>query len=166
MLYARLNTKLQEISTLSSLTEALISTRDMNTLLNEVADSIENVVKFEYCRIYISDPDTGRLSAQVIRGFNEDNDLFQEINIGIGEGLVGQVALSMQPMYVRSLENQSPVVRRYAEDLGVPSFYAQPIIARGRCIGVVVISDRFVDRSMTEGRIELLSMLSSQLCMK
>jgi len=162
MLYARLNTKLQEISTLSSLTEALISTRDMNTLLNEVADSIENVVKFEYCRIYISDPDTGRLSAQVIRGFNEDNDLFQEINIGIGEGLVGQVALSMQPMYVRSLENQSPVVRRYAEDLGVPSFYAQPIIARGRCIGVVVISDRFVDRSMTEGRIELLSTFAHQ----
>ena len=162
MLYARLNTKLQEISTLSSLTEALISTRDMDTLLDEVADSIANVVQFECCKIYITDPDTGRLSAQVVRGFDNDTTSQQELGIGIGEGVVGQVALSMQPMHVKSLSGQSQVVCRYAEQLNMPSFYAQPIIARARCIGVVVISDRSVMRSMTDSRIELLATFAHQ----
>jgi len=162
MLYARLNTKLQEISTLSSLTEALITTRDMNTLLDEVADSIANAVQFECCKIYITDPDTGRLSAQVVRGFENDASGQQEQNIGIGEGLVGHVALSMQPMHVKSLTDQPQVVCRYAEQLNMPSFYAQPIVARGRCIGVVVISDRNVMRSMTESRIELLATFAHQ----
>lgn len=156
-LHARLNKKLRELSTLSSLTESLISTRDIDTLLNEVADSIADVVHFDACRIYISDPETGRLSVRIVRGFETSDSTRVEDEISLGEGVIGQVAQSLTPILVRTLDNSSPAIRNVADSLGVQSFYIQPIVARGKCIGVVVVSDKLFNRSITESRIELLS---------
>jgi PAS domain S-box-containing protein len=156
-LYQRLTSKLQELSTLSALTETITSTLDIEQVLNQVADNIVGVVKFDRCRIYLCDLETGRFSAQIIRGFPGLDDTRMEGNIGQGEGLIGMVAQSQAPLLVDDVESTLPAARRYARALGLESFYAQPIVARGRCIGVVVVSTLSAEKTIPASQIELLS---------
>lgn len=156
-LYSRLSNKLHELSTLASLTESIISSLDLGRVLNQVADGIVDVVHFDLCRIYLSDPDTGRFSASIVRGFPADSVGANDANIGIGEDVVGLVAQSQQPMLIDNLETANSVVRRFAKSLGLKSFYAQPIVARERCIGVVVVSSTSAFRTFAPNRIEVLS---------
>ena len=156
-LYQKLTSKLQELATLSALTETITSTLDIEQVLNQVADNIVGVVKFERCRIYLCDLDTGRFSAEIVRGFPWQDDGRMEGNIGLGEGLIGMVAQSQAPLLVDDVQSTLPSARRYAQTFGLESFYAQPIVARGRCIGVVVVSNAASDKGIPASQIELLS---------
>ena len=156
-LYARLNLRLQELSALSSLTASIISSRDLDEVLNQVADGIVNVVHFDICRIYLADLDTGRFSARIVRGIEDWEASTKDTNINIGEGIIGQVAQFQQPLLVDDLQFANRVARSYAQSLGLHSFYAQPIVSRGRTIGVVVVSGSMAPRSLSSHRIDLLS---------
>ena len=73
-----------------------------------------------------------------------------------GEGVIGQVAQAQTPLLVGDLDEATPEQRGYARALGMESFYAQPIVARGRGIGVVVVSNNGPQRPIIEGT-EMLS---------
>jgi len=156
-LYEKLTSKLQELSTLSALTETITSTLDLEQVLNQVADNIVEVVKFERCRIYLCDLENGRFSAEIVRGFPWHDETKLEGNIGLGEGLIGMVAQSQAPLLVDDVSNTLPVARQYARTFNLESFYAQPVVARGRCIGVVVVSNSASEPGMPASQIELLS---------
>ncbi len=145
-LYAKLNHKLQELSTLAALTETISSTLDLDQVLNQVADNIVDVVHFDRCRIYLRDMDTGQFAPRIVRGFSAwsggdavlgrppDHDML------MGQAVVELVAQRQIPILVDNLENTLPALREYGHSLGMETFYAQPILARGRCIGVLVVS--------------------------
>ncbi|BDI32249.1 hypothetical protein CCAX7_43000 [Capsulimonas corticalis] len=156
-LYQKLNNKIQELSTLSDLTETITSTLDLDQVLNQVADNIVDVVKFDRCRIYLCDLDTGRFSARIVRGFDWNPDEKRDANIGLGEGVIGSIAQRQVPVLVDRPDLEPPHVRQYAHALSMTSFYAQPIVARGRCIGVVVVSHSDPTRWITADGIDLLS---------
>ncbi|MEO7719387.1 MAG: GAF domain-containing protein [Capsulimonas sp.] len=156
-LYKNLNNKIQELSTLSDLTETITSTLDLDQVLNQVADNIVDVVKFDRCRIYLCDVDTGRFSARIVRGFEWNPDEKRDANIGLGEGVIGSIAQRQVPVLVDRPDLEPPHVRQYAHTLNMTSFYAQPIVARGRCIGVVVVSHSDPARWITADGIGLLS---------
>ncbi len=155
-LYAKLSHKLQELSTLAALTETITSTLDLDQVLNQVADNIVDVVHFERCRIYLLDVETGRFSPRIVRGYHRPSaDLDAEV--GMGAGVIGLVAQRQMPLFVEDVAEALPMVREYAEALDMEAFYAQPIVARGRCIGVVVVSSAGPQRGIARTDIELLS---------
>ena len=156
-LYQKLNNKLQELSTLSALTETISSTLDLDQVLNQVADNIVDVVKFDRCRIYLSDIDTGRFGARIVRGFPWPVESQQDANIGLGEGVIGMVAQRQAPMLVEDPDEAPAPAQQYARSLDMRGFYAQPIILRGRCIGVVVVSHSDTAKPLAQSNIELLS---------
>ncbi|MGO8671022.1 MAG: GAF domain-containing protein [Capsulimonadaceae bacterium] len=173
-LYHQLNNRLQELSTISALTETISSTLDLDQVLNQVADSIVEVLQFDLCRIYLSDIDTGRYSARIVRGFPPargqaggekhgqalspgSSAPIHDANIGLGEGLVGLVALQQTPLLVNNLDTAAPVARQYAQYLGLTRFHAQPIVLRGRCIGVVVVSHSDLQTPFVQSNVDLLS---------
>ncbi|MBV9851712.1 MAG: GAF domain-containing protein [Armatimonadetes bacterium] len=160
-LYAKLSHKIQELSTLSALTEMVSSTLDLDEVLGEVADAIVDVVHFDRCRIYLADLETERFSAHTTRGFPRKAMAAPERSFAPGEGLIGQVAQARVPLLVASLEAATPEQRDYARALGLESFYAQPIIARGRCIGVIVVSNKGSHRCLLDG-VTLLSTFVNQ----
>ncbi len=156
-LYARLNHKLQELSTLAALTETITSTLDLDQVLNQVADNIVDVVHFDRCRIYLLDMETGRFSPRIVRGFRRASSDDPDAEVGIGEGVVGMVAQRQSPLLVEHVAQARPGEREYGLALEMEAFYAQPIVARGRCIGVIVVSNTGPQRPIARGDIELLS---------
>jgi len=155
-LYARLNHKLQELSTLAALTETITSTLDLDQVLNQVADNIVDVVHFDRCRIYLLDMETGRFSPRIVRGFRRAAPGDPDAEVGMGEGVIGMVAQRQTPLLVE-VASARPGEREYGQALEMEAFYAQPIVARGRCIGVIVVSNTGPQRPIARADIELLS---------
>jgi len=160
-LYARLNHKLQELATLAALTETITSTLDLDQVLNQVADNIVDVVHFDRCRIYLLDVETGRFSPRIVRGYHRPPSakglVDVEVQVGMGVGVIGMIAQRQMPLFVEDISEALPMIREYAEALDMEAFYAQPIVARGRCIGVVVVSTTGPQRGIVRADIELLS---------
>ncbi len=155
-LYAKLNHKLQELSTLAALTETITSTLDLDQVLNQVADNIVDVVHFDRCRIYLLDMETGRFAPRIVRGFGP-SDAEQGDGFAPGAGVIGTIAARRMPILVEDTADALPGLREYGKALEMDSFYAQPIIARGRCIGVIVVSNTGPQRTIARSDIELLS---------
>ena len=156
-LYAKLNHKYQELSTLAALTETITSTLNLDQVLNQVADNIVEVVHFDRCRIYLLDQETSRFSPHIVRGFRRPSPDDADLNVGMGAGVIGLVAQRQMPILVEDIAQTLPILREYALSLEMDAFYAQPIIARGRCIGVVVVSNTGPQRPIARTDIELLS---------
>ncbi len=171
-LYARLNHKLQELSTLAALTETISSTLDLDQVLNQVADNIVDVVHFDRCRIYLADMESGKFAPRIVRGFpwlpgpatpeGYKPEGIKEEEFEMGEGVIGQVAQRQVPILVEDIRATLPSLRAYGESLGIDSYYAQPIVARGRCIGVLVVSNTGPHRPITAGSTDLLSTFVGQ----
>ncbi len=156
-LYAKLNHKLQELSTLAALTETITSTLDLDQVLNQVADNIVDVVHFDRCRIYLLDTETGRFSPRIVRGFRRPAPDDPDAEVGMGTGFIGLVAQRQTPILVEDLQQTLALARDYGRALDMEAFYAQPIVARGRCIGVVVVSNTGPQRPIVRADIDLLS---------
>ncbi len=156
-LYAKLSHKLQELSTLAALTETITSTLDLDQVLNQVADNIVDVVHFERCRIYLLDVETGRFSPRIVRGYHRASLTDLDAEVGMGTGVIGMVAQRQMPLFVEDVQDALPMIRDYALALDMEAFYAQPIVARGRCIGVIVVSAAGPQRGIVRTDIELLS---------
>lgn len=156
-LYARLNHKLQELSTLAALTETVSSSLDLDQVLNQVADNLIDVVHFDRCRIYLKDVDTDKFSPRIVRGFSWRTGELRHETLPLEESVVEMVAKRQTPIPVDDIADTSPALRAYGEALGMETFYAQPIVARGRCIGVLVVSNTGPHRPISRESIELLS---------
>ena len=156
-LYARLSHKLQELSTLAALTETITSTLDLEQVLNQVADNIVDVVHFDRCRIYLLDMETGQFSPRIVRGFRRSAPEDPDGAVRAGEGVIGMVAQRQMPLHVDDINQTLPLLRDYGLALEMDAFYAQPIVARGRCIGVVVVSNTGPQRPIAAPDIDLLS---------
>lgn len=156
-LYAKLSHKLQQLSTLAALTETITSTLDLDQVLNQVADNIVDVVHFERCRIYLLDVETGRFSPRIVRGYHRATLSDLDAEVSMGAGVIGMVAQRQMPLFIEDIKDALPMIRDYAAALDMEAFYAQPIVARGRCIGVVVVSAAGPQRSFVRTDIELLS---------
>ena len=156
-LYAKLNHKLQELSTLAALTETITSTLDLDQVLNQVADNIVDVVHFDRCRIYLLDVETGLFSPRIVRGHHRTPLTDLDSQVGMGVGVIGMVAQRQMPLFVEDITEALPMIRDFAAALDMEAFYAQPIVARGRCIGVIVVSNSGPQRGIVRTDIELLS---------
>lgn len=154
-LYGSLTRRVAEISTISDLLKAINSTLDLDGVLNQVADSIVEVVGFERCCVYLSDPRTGDLIAGVSRGFGEGELV---AHIRSGEGVVGLAAEEHIPIFARA-GGGHPSGSGSAADT---SNLATPIVVRDECIGVVLVDNSVTGRTMLPGEVELLSTFVSQ----
>ena len=156
-LYAKLNHKLQELSTLAALTETITSTLDLDQVLNQVADNIVDTVHFDRCRIYLLDVETGRFSPRIVRGHHRQPLTDVDTQASMGVGVIGMIAQRQMPLFIEDSAEALPMIKAYAQALDMEAFYAQPIVARGRCIGVVVVSNAGPQRGIARADIELLS---------
>lgn len=156
-LIVKLNLKIRELSTLAALTETVSSSLDLDHVLNQVADNLIDVVHFDRCRIYIKDMETDRFSPRIVRGFPWREGGGQRASLPVEEVVIEMVARRQTPIPVEDIASAPGTLRAYGEALGMDAFYAQPIVARGRCIGVLVVSNDGPHRPIARASIALLS---------
>jgi len=146
-LYTSLTRRIAEMSTISSLLQAINSTLDLGNVLSQIADSIVKVVGFDRCCVYLLDPRAGEFMAGVRRGYAA-GELPERV--APGQGVIGLAAKELIPIFERDSSGKEG------------AFLATPIVVRDQCIGVVVVDNTTTGRPVQQPDVELLSMFVSQ----
>lgn len=153
-LHASLNQKVQEMSTISDVLRAINSTLDLEHVLNQIAESITDVVGFDRCCVYLHDARANEFVAGARRNYS-DGDRIKD-RVRFDEGIIGLAAKEQIPIF----SHGSPVEPDDIENPG--EFLVAPIVVRESCIGVVVVDNSINNRPIEPRHVDLLATFVSQ----
>lgn len=120
-----------DLTYLAHLADALNTTLDLQTLLNRTAELVRAVINYRIFAILLLNDRTHELRMRFQIGHTPE---VERMRIPIGKGVVGQVALTRQPMLLNDVR-QAPAYIEGNPD--VRSELAVPLIAKNRLIGVM-----------------------------
>lgn len=153
-LHTGLAQKIHEMSTISDVLRAINSTLDLDDVLNEIAQSITQVVGFDRCCVYLLDSRTDEFVAGARRGYESSNRIRERVRFD--EGVIGLAAKERIPIFSQG----SPIEYEGAQCTG--EFLVAPIVVRDSCIGVVVVDNCLLNRRIESQHVELLATFVSQ----
>ena len=145
-----------DVAYLMRLTDALNTTLDLQTLLSRTSELVRAVIPYRIFAIFLLNERTHELRMRFQIGHTPQ---VERTRIPVGKGVVGQVALTRQPMLLNDVSTAEYYINANPE---VRSELAVPLIAKNRLIGVMDIEseqpDFFRDRApdvltMTASRI-------------
>ncbi len=151
-LYTSLTRRIAEMSTISDLLRVINSTLDLNDVLDQISNSIIEVVDFDRCCIYLHDPRSNEYVAWIVRGF-EEGELPERVQMG--DGTIGLAAKEQISVFEQA-SDPGRTEQQYA------AFLATPIVVRDSCIGVVAVDKVRTGRPIQQPEVELLSTFVSQ----
>ncbi|MCH2198601.1 MAG: ATP-binding protein [Flavobacteriales bacterium] len=115
---------------------SIFQQNSVDDILWDIAENCVHRLGFVDCVLYIVDEQCGMLVQKAAFG-NKRQDyrkVFQPIEIPIGKGIVGSVALTGKPELVQDVSQDK---RYIVDDLARASELAVPIISEGKVIGVI-----------------------------
>lgn len=120
-----------DVAYLMQLADALNTTLDLQTLLNRTAGLVRAVINYRIFAILLLNDRTHELRMRFQIGHTPE---VERTRIAIGKGIIGQVALTRQPLLLNDVATSEDYIPAYP---GVRSELAVPLIAKNRLIGVM-----------------------------
>lgn len=150
-----------EVEVLRKLGQAIGSSRDIEHMLNVVADIAIQVTGTETCYIYLLDDSDQELVLRAARGGPSDN-IVGKWRLKIGEGITGWVAQTRQFV---SIGKEAFRDERYkvldAEDT-FQSMLSVPLVAEDQLVGVINIHTK-PSHEYTESQRQLIDLIAEQV---
>ena len=128
-----------DLTYLVNLADALNTTLDLQTLLNRTAELVRTVINYRIFAIFLLNDRTHDLRMRFQIGHTPQTE---RTRVPIGKGVVGQVALTRQPIL---LNDVSAYEHYIAANPDVRSELTVPLIAKNRLIGVMDLESEFAD---------------------
>ncbi len=144
-----------EHATLVEAVRTIVSTLDLETVLERLLYLSNKVLGFRYCTILLIAED-GR-TLEVATRYGYPSSIVQRVELAVGLGLSGKVAETGEPLIVADVSKE----KRYLEGLkGARSELVVPLVFRGRVIGVFDVQSPELDAFTTDDR-DFLSSLAA-----
>jgi phosphoserine phosphatase RsbU/P len=120
-----------DVAYMMKLTDALNTTLDLQTLLNRTSELVRAVIHYRIFAIFLVNDRAHDLRMRFQIGHTPE---IERTRIPIGKGVVGQVALTRQPILLNDMASDEHYISANPE---VRSELAVPLIAKNRLIGVM-----------------------------
>jgi signal transduction histidine kinase/CheY-like chemotaxis protein len=151
-----------KFAALLAVSEAMIHTLDLETILGTIARQVRRVFQVDECTVFLYDPDEQVLKPAAC-DVEDYRDEVMAVRLRLGEGITGSVALSGKPEIVNSASDDP----RAVQVPGTPTDDAStlmcvPLHSRGRVIGVITLV-RLDDRLFTPDDLKLATLFAG-LC--
>lgn len=156
MLYENLVSRVREVSTLYDVSRGLVSSLDMDRMLEDVLNTLKESAGYINCALLLLDPATNDLFVRAAVGYMGDVKMTR-IQVG-REGITGWVAEYKQPLVVPDVAQDS---RYLQKDSLTRSEVAVPMMVGDRLIGVVDAQSDQVD-AFGERDLRILSAVAAQ----
>jgi HD-GYP domain-containing protein (c-di-GMP phosphodiesterase class II) len=155
----------EEIRRLEALTSAsgvVNSTLDLKVLLKLLMELAAKTLHAEASSILMVDEHSGDLVFEVAVG--EKSDQVKEIRVPKGAGIAGAVAESGKPLLIPDASKDERFFRKADEKTSfvTRNVIAVPLVARGKCIGVMEVLNRLGGGTFSHDDMELLQALGHQ----
>jgi sigma-B regulation protein RsbU (phosphoserine phosphatase) len=145
-----------DVAYLVQLAEALNTTLDLETLLRRTAELVRAVIPYRIFAILLLNDRTRELRVRFQIGHTTQ---IERLIVPMGRGVVGQVALTRQPVLLNDVTASDFYVQVNPE---VRSELAVPLIAKNRLIGVMDIESEQKDFFGPE-QLRLLTLTASRI---
>ena len=155
----RLQSRLQAITGVGRLID---SSLEREGLLNEIMRWVEAELDVEAASLLLLDERTKRLRFEVALG--EKGDAVKDFTLALGEGIVGKVAQTGEPLMVNSAMDDPrshPDIAK-AIDYPVHNALCVPMFLRGEVIGVIEVMNKTNRMPFTDYDSALLTVISQQ----
>jgi sigma-B regulation protein RsbU (phosphoserine phosphatase) len=152
---------------LLDITKKISRSLDLQEVLNLVMDTLDSLIPYDAAGIFVLEcvesatlpegEEPCAFKSEAVRGY--DIDELSDLHLKLGEGFIGSVALSAQPIISPDVRNDPVYIN--ARDRTRSEMVA-PIISNDEVIGVFDLeSDQF--NAYSEDDLEVLMMLASQV---
>ncbi len=145
-----------DVAYLMRLTDALNTTLDLQTLLNRTSELVRAVIPYRIFAIFLLNDRAHELRMRFQIGHSPEAE---RMRFPVGQGVVGQVALTRQPILLNDVSTADYYV---AANPAVRSELAIPLVAKNRLIGVMDIESEQPDFFRSE-HLQVLTMTASRI---
>ncbi|HKF49759.1 MAG TPA: SpoIIE family protein phosphatase [Terracidiphilus sp.] len=145
-----------DLTYLVQLSDALNTTLDLQTLLNRTSELVRAIFNYRIFAILLLNDRTRELRMRFQIGHSPE---VERMRIPLGKGVVGQVALTRQPMLLNDVHKSDVYIQAYPD---VRSELAVPLIAKNRLIGVIDIESEEANYFRPE-HLHLLTLTASRI---
>src|SRR6478672_9884149 len=153
-------TTIDKLRMLLDITSKISRSLDLQEVLNLVMDTLDSLIPYDAAGIFVlqcvgDEPCT--FKAEAVRGYNIDE--LQELHLKLGEGFIGSVALTGEPIISHDVRID-PVYVNAREQ--TRSELVAPIISNDEVIGVFDLESDELN-AYSDDDLEVLSLLASQV---
>jgi sigma-B regulation protein RsbU (phosphoserine phosphatase) len=145
-----------DLTFLTQMADALNTTLDLQTLLNRTSELVCAIIPYRIFSILLLNDRTNELRMRFQIGHTPE---VQRMRISMGKGVVGQVALTRQPMLINDV---TAVPGYIPANPNVRSELAVPLIAKNRLIGVLDLESEQLNFFKPE-HLRLLTLTASRI---
>jgi nitrate/nitrite-specific signal transduction histidine kinase len=167
----RVADRTKELAALNAIAGTVSQSLDLDEILDDALDKTLQVMEIEAGGIYLldvrepqsNDEEAGALAIAAQRGLSPQ--FVAEIDrLRAGEGFVGRVAQSGQPLVVRNVSTDPRLTRMMAREEGPRSLASVPLSSKGKVLGVLFAVTRGY-REFTDQDVQLLTSIGHQIGM-
>jgi len=154
-LYSRLNSKINEMASISDVLRTVNSSLALDDRLDRIADAIREVVAFDRCCVYLLEDEGTEFVSRAQSGYDNPEEIVQRIPVN--EGVFGIAASERIPVFTRGL----PSIPESQDVIGGELLVA-PIVVKDSCIGVVIVDNSITNTTIGNEQVGLLSTFVNQ----
>lgn len=152
----------EDLAILNDITRAVTSSLELDTALTRAMRGIREILRVEAGKLILADEDDGEF--RFYKVLNRNQELIVDSVVQLGEGIVGQVVLSHEPLLVNDIaedEHYSLSVDSI-EGLETRNVLAAPLIVKDRTIGAIEVINK-IDAAFSNDDLELLQFLAASV---
>lgn len=151
---------LKQINALLEISKAIASGLYLEDILRLIVTVTANVMNSKICSLWILDEKENRLKLRATQSIS--SEYLKERSLGLGEGVVGHVALHNKPMVILDvLKDPLYKEKELAKKEGLVSMLSVPMCIKDRVVGVINCYTSF-PHSFSKMEEELLSTIANQ----
>lgn len=130
----RVSDRTKELTVLYRADEELLSHLQLDELLKALVGVAVDILQTDKSALLVLDSKRNRLVVGAARGFSSET--FEKMSFGTGEGIIGAVLSSGEPVVVEDTDTNQQVATHITEPEGIRSFMHVPIKVKGQMFGV------------------------------
>jgi len=163
-LYEELARRHRELAALNAIAAAINRALDLETLMAEAVKRVIQCVGADGGGIRLLDPISDRLTLSFSRGISDEYAASVR-DLGLGEGIVGRVALTGEPALLADMQDDArvqPGVLAALRDEGLRAFAVAPLHSREEIVGTLGVVS-YTSGAFGVQDVELLTAIGRQL---
>ncbi len=155
-LYRKVRQEALEKHLLYEIGMKLSGTLELDKLLEEILSSLRKVIDYSAGGVFLIEPEKMEIGSIFTVGYAEESA--GKLQLKIGQGLIGQVAKTGEPVVVSDVSANEQYVKAHAQ---TKSEIVVPILLNGNTIGVLTLESDNLN-AYDKNSVELLSAFATQ----
>ena len=148
-----------DLALINDVAVTLAGSLDVNEILDRTLDRVMAYLGVEAGEIFLREEDENELHLVVHRGTFKESFSYRD-SFKLGEGFIGQVALSGKPMVSNNPREEMRYLRSAVLEAGFSCIACIPLTASGEVVGVMGVASRR-ERPITDRELNLLTAIGS-----